>query len=112
MTEITAIELKDHIANSPVPLLVDIFSAQCGPCRQLAPILDELAVEFHGKVTFLKLNALADPEATQICADLGVRNVPTLLIFNSGAETSRRTGAASKSELHAWVEGFIDKPND
>ena len=103
MTEVTAIELKHQIANSPLPLLVDVFTTQCAPCRALAPILDELALDFEGKLPFVNMNAIADDLATQICTDLGVRSVPTLLIFQNGMEVQRRTGIASKTELHAWI---------
>lgn len=103
MTEVTATELKHHIATSPLPVLVDIFSPQCGPCRQLAPILDELATEFQGKLIFVKFDAVATDESTQFCADLSVRSVPTLLIFRNGQEAARRTGTSSKSELRSWI---------
>ncbi len=107
MTEITATELKHRIANSPLPLLVDIFTTKCGPCRALAPILDELATEFEAKLTSVKMNAISHDLATQTCADLVVRNVPTLLIFQNGVETNRRTGIASKAELHSWIESSL-----
>lgn len=107
MTEITATELKHHIATSHKPLLLDVFTTQCDPCRRLAPILEELAPEFEGKVTFVKMNAIADDLATQTCADLGVRSVPTLLIFQNGLEIQRRTGTTSKTELHSWIESSL-----
>lgn len=107
MTEINATELKHHIATSPLPLLVDIFTPQCGPCGAVAPILEELATEFEAKLTSVKINAISDDLATQTCADLGVRNVPTLLIFQNGVETHRRTGIASKAELHSWIESSL-----
>lgn len=88
-------------------MFVDIFTPQCGPCCQLAPVLDELAAEFNGRVTFVKMNAVADAATTQLCGELGVRSVPTLLIFQSGTEKSRRMGLASKTELASWIEESI-----
>lgn len=104
MTELSATALQQQIATSPQPVFVDIYSTQCGPCRMLLPVLDELSAEFQGIVDFVKLNAFADDTSAQACADWDVRGVPTLLIFQNGTEVTRRTGAASKAQLRSWIE--------
>jgi thioredoxin 1 len=107
MTELTATALQQQIANSSQPVFVDIYSPQCGPCRTLLPVLDELATEFHGNVNFVKLNALSDDAAAEACVTWGVRSVPTLLIFKDGTEKARRTGATSKAQLKSWIEDSV-----
>lgn len=104
MTELSATALQQQIAASPQPVFVDIYSPQCGPCRGLLPVLDELSTEFQGTVDFVKFNAVADDTSVQACAAWGVRSVPTLLIFQNGTEITRRTGAASKTQLKSWIE--------
>jgi thioredoxin 1 len=107
MKEISAADLKNTVANAVLPTLVDIYTPHCGPCRLLSPVLDELAAEFAGKIDFVKINALADDESTKTCGELGVRNVPALIIFKEGTEIARRTGSASKSDLSAWIASNV-----
>ena len=104
MTDTTTTALQQQIATSPLPVFVDIYSPQCGPCRSLLPVLEELSADFQGSVDFVKLNAVADGATVQACADLGIRGVPALLIFRNGTEKARRTGSASKTQLKAWIE--------
>lgn len=104
MTELSTTALQQQIATSPQPVLVDIYSPQCGPCRGLLPVLEELSAEFRGSLDFVKFNAVADDTSVQASAAWGVRAVPTLLIFQNGTELTRRTGAASKTQLKSWIE--------
>lgn len=103
MKEISAADLNDILANAVLPTLVDIYTPHCGPCRSLAPVLDDLAIEFAGKLDFVKINASADDASMKACGKLGVRNVPALIIFKGGTEVARRIGAPSKTELQSWI---------
>lgn len=103
MKEITAADLINTVAAAALPLIVDIYSPQCVPCRSLLPVLNELETEFAGRFDFVKVNALADDESTKTCGKLGVRNVPVLIIFKGGTEVARRVGGASKAELQSWI---------
>ena len=107
MKEITAAELKNTVATAALPLIVDIYSPQCAPCRSLLPVLNDLETEFAGKIDFVKVNALADDESTKTCGDLRVRNVPVLIIFKGGTEVARRVGAASETELKSWIATYV-----
>ena len=103
MKTIHANQLNLAISESPHPVLVDFFSKSCPPCTALSPVLEELAVEFDGRIDFVKVDAMADDESLKISAELGIRAVPTLILFKNGTEVARRTGAASKSALASWL---------
>jgi len=107
MKEISALDLKNTVATAVLPLVVDIYSPQCVPCRSLLPVLNDLETEFAGKIDFVKINAMADEESTKTCGELGVRNVPALIIFKGGTEVARRVGSASKTELQSWITSTL-----
>jgi thioredoxin 1 len=89
-------------ANGPV--LVDYWAEWCGPCRMIAPILEEVAGEYKGKLTIAKLN-VDDNQATP--AKYGIRGIPTLMLFKDGAVVGTKVGALSKSQLAAFIDGAI-----
>jgi thioredoxin 1 len=95
VTELTANGF-DHILQSELPVLVDFWSPTCGPCRMLAPVLEELAVENEGDATVAKINVAEYP---QVGAKFGVEMLPTLLFFNRGKVVERMVGAQSKNKL-------------
>ncbi|MCB1113741.1 MAG: thioredoxin [Chlamydiia bacterium] len=82
--------------------LVDFYADWCGPCRMIAPLIDELAEEMDGKAKVAKLNV---EEATKVTADFGVTSIPTLIVFKNGEEVERIVGIKSKADL----EGSINK---
>jgi len=103
MKSIHANKVNIAISDSPHPVLVDFFSPSCPPCTALLPVLEELAIEFAGRVDFVKADAMADDESLKLSASLGIRAVPTLILFKNGTEAARRTGAASKAALASWL---------
>lgn len=84
------------------PVLVDYWAAWCGPCKAIAPVLDEAAKKYEGRVTIAKLNVDENPETA---AKYGVRGIPTLMLFKDGQAAATKVGALSKSQL----ENFLDE---
>ncbi|PNL93032.1 thioredoxin [Aggregatibacter aphrophilus] len=92
------------VVNSDVPVLLDFWAPWCGPCKMIAPILDDLAVEFAGKVKVVKIN-IDDNQATP--AQFGVRSIPTLLLFKDGKPVATQVGALPKNQLAAFINQNI-----
>ncbi len=90
---------------SPTPVLVDFWAEWCGPCRQLAPILDQLSDEYAGRLEFAKLNVDENPETP---ARFGVRALPTLNIFRGGEIIGAQMGVLPKASLKRWIESSLE----
>ena len=93
-----------ELKGSSVPVVVDFWAEWCGPCRQIAPALEELAVEFDGRIDIAKVDIDNNPDSP---SRLGVRGIPALFIFKNGEPVSNRTGALPKAELKRWIESSI-----
>jgi thioredoxin 1 len=87
-----------------MPVLVDFWAEWCGPCKQLSPILDELAKEMAGALTVAKVNIDENPESPQ---KYGVRGIPTLILFKGGKPVATKVGSLPKSQLVEWLNGAL-----
>jgi len=88
------------VLQSAVPVVVDFWAPWCGPCKMIAPALDEIAGEMAGKVKVVKVNV---DENQEIAAQFGIRSIPTLMVFKGGKLAATKVGAGSKSDLSKWI---------
>ena len=95
---------EEQVLNSGSPVLVDYWAEWCGPCKMIAPILDEIADEYADKLTVAKLNIDENQSTPQKYA---VRGIPTLMIFKNGEVAGTKVGAMSKSQLSAFIDSVI-----
>ncbi|HSN18003.1 MAG TPA: thioredoxin TrxA [Gammaproteobacteria bacterium] len=91
----------NDVLKSSVPVLVDYWAEWCGPCKMIAPTLDEIARDYQGKLKIAKVNVDENPQVTQ---KFGIRSIPTLMIFKDGSVQAQKVGAMSKSQLSAFIE--------
>lgn len=93
-----------EVLQSPTPVLVDYWAEWCGPCKMIAPILDDVAKEYSGKLKVAKLNI---DENQDTPAKYGIRGIPTLMLFKGGNVEATKVGALSKSQLTAFIDSNI-----
>ena len=96
--------LEAEVLQSQQPVLVDYWAEWCGPCKMIAPILDEIAKDYAGKLKVTKVN-IDDNQATP--AKFGIRGIPTLMIFKNGNVEATKVGALSKSQLAAFIDSNL-----
>ena len=102
--EVTDDSFQQDVLESENPVLVDFWAPWCGPCRMVAPIVEELADEYDGKVNFFKLNTDENP---QIASQFGIRSIPTLLVFKGGQAVGQIVGFRPKGDLKKRLDEVL-----
>lgn len=102
--EITDKEFQEEVLNSKEPVLIDFWAEWCGPCRMLTPIIEQLSVEMKDKIKIVKMDIEANPDAP---SSLGIRTIPTMMIFKDGKQVATKVGALPKNSIKDWIDSSI-----
>lgn len=102
---LTDANFSDEIKNSNVPVVVDFWAAWCGPCRMIAPIIDELANEYDGKAMITKVDV---DNNQQVAMQYGIRSIPTILMFKNGEQVESIVGAVPKEQIQNKLNSLLD----
>jgi thioredoxin 1 len=95
---------ESEVLKAAGPVVVDFWAEWCGPCKQIAPVLEELSGSLGSKVKIVKLNV---DESPSIASKYGIQSIPTLMIFKNGQMTSRQVGSAPKQKLEQWITAAV-----
>ena len=101
---VTDVSFQADVLESDKPVLVDFWADWCGPCKMIAPALEEISEELADRVTIAKVDIMANPE---VAGQMGVQSIPYLVLFKNGEMAAQKLGAAPKSQLKAWLEGEL-----
>ncbi len=101
---VTDASFEQDVLNSEIPVLVDFWAPWCGPCRLVAPVVDEIAEQYDGKVKVVKINTDENPG---IASQYNIRSIPTLMIFKNGQRVEQVVGAVPKATLASTLEKFL-----
>ena len=104
VSKVSDSDFEAQVLKSTEPVVVDFWAEWCGPCKMIAPALEELAGSMNGKVKIVKLNVDENP---QTAAKYGIMSIPTLMLFKNGEMASRQVGAAPKQKLEQWITGAM-----
>jgi thioredoxin 1 len=102
--KVTDASFARDVLESDIPVLVDFWADWCGPCKMIAPALEEISDELAGRVKIAKIDIM---ENTEIAAQMGVQSIPLLVLFKAGKPVAQKLGAAPKSQLKAWLESQL-----
>jgi thioredoxin 1 len=103
---ITDANFTKEVAESSLPVLVDFWAPWCGPCRMVAPVVEEIAKEYAGKIKVGKVNV---DEASGVATQFGIMSIPTIMIFKAGNVMEKRVGAMNKKDMAALIAPYIGK---
>ena len=104
LVHVTDTSFEGDVLQSEIPALIDFWAAWCGPCKMIAPLLEELSDEYAGRIKVCKIDVDSNPETA---AKYNVRGIPTLLVFKNGSIEATKVGALSKSQLVEFVDSFV-----
>jgi thioredoxin 1 len=104
VAEVKEADFKEVVLDSDLPVLVDFWAPWCGPCRMVAPVVEEIAQQYEGKVKVVKLNTDENP---QIASQYGIRSIPTLIVFKDGQKQDTVVGAVPKTTLSNTLEKHL-----
>jgi thioredoxin 1 len=104
--QITDKNFKSKVLESAKPVLVDFWAEWCGPCRMLAPIIEELGVSLKDKVAIYKMDIEENPATP---SEFGIRSIPTMILFNKGEQVGVKTGLSSKENIENWISDILNK---
>jgi len=102
--DVTDSSFEEEVLKSDVPVLIDFWAEWCGPCKMLTPIIEELSKSMEGKVKILKMNIDDNPDTP---STLGIRSIPTMMLFKDGKQLASKVGALPKSSIEEWINSNI-----
>ncbi|MBN3894874.1 MULTISPECIES: thioredoxin [unclassified Nostoc] len=102
--QVTDSSFKQEVLDSDVPVLVDFWAPWCGPCRMVAPVVDEISEQYKGQIKVVKVNTDENPN---VASQYGIRSIPTLMIFKGGQKVDMVVGAVPKTTLASTLEKYL-----
>ena len=104
ISHVTDASFDEDVLKAEGPVLVDFWAEWCGPCKQIAPILEDIARDYDGRVRVVKVDIDSNPQTP---SKYGVRGIPTIMMFKGGEVAAMKVGALPKSKLYEWVDGSL-----